>query len=233
MASALPKINIYRFNRFVDEGHTSWYLTQIPHSHRNNIPLDIQKSSSWLLFHQALFHTFVHHDADGYATWTQVLEGLKIWVLLRPQGFGTTKSRKALWDSFADFLNDAPDENGFYGKECERAIVYASPGDIMCVYMFLKKSLRLSNFFNFSFQYPGCLHEVYTPIPSVVRGGHFYSYTSLHLTEVSRSIDKLTEESLSNQTHPCASLTLAMMLLALPLFNDISNIPFFFHHFHL
>lgn len=78
----------------------------------------------------------------------------------------------------------------------------------------------------FSFQHPGCLHEVFTPVPSVVRGGHFYSYNSLHLTEVSRAIDFVTNESLSNQSHPCASLTLAMMLAALPLFNEFRKFIF-------
>ena len=89
------------------------------------------------------------------------------------------------------------------------------------MYNFLFFSLFLFICF-FSFQYPGCLHEVYTPVPSVVRGGHFYNYNSLHLTEVSRAIDLRSEDALSNQTHSSATLTLTMMLAALPLFNDIS-----------
>ena len=75
----------------------------------------------------------------------------------------------------------------------------------------------------YSFQHPGCLHEVYTPIPSVNRGGHFYNYNSLHLTEVSRAIDFLTDESLSIQSYPSASMTMKMMMAALPLFKEYSK----------
>ena len=72
-------------------------------------------------------------------------------------------------------------------------------------------------------QPPGCLHEVYTPVPSVVWGGHFYNYNSLHLTEVSQLLDIMTNEAISNQTHSSASLTLSMMMSVLPIFNDTSK----------
>lgn len=68
----------------------------------------------------------------------------------------------------------------------------------------------------YSFQPPGSLHEVFTPTPAIVRGGHFYTYNSLHLTEFSRSLDAQTQESLSNQSHPSAALTIMMMMTALP-----------------
>ena len=64
--------------------------------------------------------------------------------------------------------------------------------------------------FIFSFQAPGTLHEVYTPTPSITRGGHFNTYDSLHLTEFSRSLDTLTNDSFSNQSHPSAALTISM-----------------------
>jgi hypothetical protein len=63
--------------------------------------------------------------------------------------------------------------------------------------------------------------------------GHFYSYDSLHLTEVSRAIDYYTKDSLSNQSHPCASLTLVMMLAVLPLLNDYRKFIFIFDEFNL
>lgn len=93
--------------------------------------MDIQKSSSWLLFHHSLFHTFVHHDADGYSTWTQILEGMKIWVLIRPKGYMSFRSRKDFWEACVEYLEDTPDENGYYGRNSERYIVYGQPGDIM------------------------------------------------------------------------------------------------------
>ena len=98
---------------------------------------------------------------------------------------------------------------------------------ISCTF-FLKKIIEFYfNYFYYRFQHPGCLHEVYTPIPSIVRGGHFYNYNSLHLTEVSRAIDYMTNASLSNQTHNSTPLTLVMMMLALPLYNDYRKINFF------
>lgn len=36
---------------------------------------------------------------------------------------------------------------------------------------------------------PGTWHVVYTPTPSYVSGGHFYTYETMHLTEFSRSFD--------------------------------------------
>jgi hypothetical protein len=57
-------------------------------------------------------------------------------------------------------------------------------------------------------------------MPSVVQGGHFYSYNSLHLTEISRAIDKLTDDALLNQSHPSVAMTLSLMLAALPLLNN-------------
>jgi hypothetical protein len=98
---------------------------------RVTIPLDIQKSSSWLLFHQALFHTYTHHDADGYSTWTQILENFKIWVSLRPKGFGEFKSRQEFYEASKAYLNPTPGKNGYYGDESERYAIYGGPGDIM------------------------------------------------------------------------------------------------------
>jgi hypothetical protein len=100
---------------------------------RKSISLDVQKSSSWYLFHQALYHTYCHQDADGYATWTQILEGTKFWVLIRPRGFEDFKTRKELYDAYKCYLDDSPDKNGFYGAESERYLIYATPGDIMQV----------------------------------------------------------------------------------------------------
>lgn len=117
--------------RFIDEGHTAWYHLHDITPSRHTIPLDVQKSSSWLLFHQALYHTYCHHDADGYSTWTQVLKGLKFWVFIRPPGYEKLKSRREIFEACLAYLSDSPDVNGYYGKESERFIVYASPGDII------------------------------------------------------------------------------------------------------
>lgn len=125
----------YLYIRFIDDGHTSWYQLHSKFPNRKSILLDIQKSSSWLLFHQALYHTYCHQDADGYATWTQILEGTKFWVLIRPRGFEDLKMRQELHQAFEQYLIDSPDENGFYSAESERFLIYGTPGDIMHVFI--------------------------------------------------------------------------------------------------
>ncbi|KAF8810840.1 hypothetical protein BYT27DRAFT_7209061 [Phlegmacium glaucopus] len=188
--------------RQVDEGHTAWYQLQHPfHRVRESIPLDVQSSSSWLLFHQALWHTYAHHDAEGYGTWSQVLHGLKIWVLMRSPRHDRFKSRKDIYEASNKLHNDAFTGDGEYSKNSERFVIYATPGDLI-------------------FQYPGCKHEVYTPVPSVVLGGHFYTYNSLHLTELWRAIDKRTNSRFTNQTHPNSTLTIMMMMAALPILQE-------------
>ncbi len=129
----LQRILTHCFHRFVDDGHTSWMQIHTKFDNRHTIPLDIQKSSSWLLFHQALYHTYCHHDADGFATWTQILEGEKIWILIRPNGFTQFKSRRDLYEACVMYLSDEPDANGYYGKESERFVIHGQPGDMMQV----------------------------------------------------------------------------------------------------
>lgn len=81
-----------------------------------------------------MYHTFCHHDADGYNTWTQILDGYKFWVLTRPKNYKNLKTRKEIYESCIDYLSVAADENGFYGKDKERFIIYGGPGDIMYVF---------------------------------------------------------------------------------------------------
>jgi hypothetical protein len=98
-------------------------------------------------------------------------------------------------------MEQTPKKDGFYGQESERTLIYAGPGDIIVMA-------------------PGTFHEVFTPVPSVTIGGHLYSYNALHLTELSRSLDKKTDEKFTNTSHPSSTLTVALMLAALPLLKD-------------
>jgi hypothetical protein len=124
-------------NRFIDEpeGHTSWYRLYEYFPSWVSIPLDIQKSSSWLLFHQTLYHTFVHHDANGYATWTQILDVLKFWIVMHPKRYEGCKSRREIYEMSADCLLDKPNKNSFYGPELDRFVIYGTPGNIMWVFL--------------------------------------------------------------------------------------------------
>lgn len=138
--------------RFLDDGHTAWYFIHKLFPDRNSIPLDVQKSSSWLLFHQAMYHTYSHVDADGYATWTQILEGMKFWVFVRPRGYQDLKSRNEIHRESLQYLSATAAENGFYGEDSERYVIYASEGDMMQVFFSFSLSIGLvyTSFLQFS-----------------------------------------------------------------------------------
>ena len=64
---------------------------------------------------------------------------------------------------------------------------------------------------------------VYTPIKSVVTGGHFYLYDTMHLTELACAYDNSTspdgscrEDHATNASHPDMTRFVARMMLALP-----------------
>lgn len=67
-----------------------------------------------------------------------------------------------------------------------------------------------------SFQPPGKMHAVYTPVKTVAQGGHFFLYDALHQTEVARSVDHKFGNHTTNQHHYNAYETLNRMVLALP-----------------
>jgi len=63
---------------------------------------------------------------------------------------------------------------------------------------------------------PGTWHAVYTPVPSLAGGGHFFSYDTLHLTEFSRAFDHNHSEMSTNANHQVDRI-LSRLTLALPI----------------
>ena len=63
-----------------------------------------------------------------------------------------------------------------------------------------------------SIQGPGQFHEVYTPVPSITSGGHFYSYDTMHLTGATCDFDKATGGDFTNHFHESPLLTMSMMI---------------------
>jgi hypothetical protein len=61
---------------------------------------------------------------------------------------------------------------------------------------------------------PGTWHAVYTPEPSHVLGGHFYSFETMHLTELSLRFDYKYAEAATNAEHH-NHRTFALMVLSL------------------
>jgi len=188
-----------KFIKFLDNGHTAYFRLHNYYPSRKNIEIDVQRSASWVLIHQGLYHTFAHQDADGYSTWTQILSGYKFWTIIRPRDKDAIQNRTAHYRSASRFLDqEFNKEFGYYGEEFERTVIYGKPGDIIIMP-------------------PATFHEVYTPVPSVTLGGHFYTYNALHLTEMGRACDMHTSGRFTNQSHFSSSLTIALMMAALPL----------------
>lgn len=194
----MPAIEQHRpsFMSFLDDGIIS-HQNLHNYSGRTIIPLDVLKASSWVLFHQGLYHTFAHHDADGFCTWTQILSGKKFWVILHPKRLKSATNGNDIYGANMLYSSDKLSEDGYYGEATEMAIIYGEPGDIIIMP-------------------PGTFHEVYTPCPSVTIGGHFYSYHTLHLTELSRLILRQSKGGLTNADHRSAGLTIALMMACLP-----------------
>ena len=187
------------FIKFLDDGHTAYNRVHNRFTDRKHMQTDTQKSASWTLLHHGQFFTYAHHDADGFMTWVQPLSGYKFWTLLVPNGYATDHTREDVNTSASQFFHkNFSAKTGNYGSNFERIIIYAGPGDIVIMP-------------------PGMFHEVYTPVPSVAIGGHMYSYNAMHLTELCRSIQKESDGQFTNQDHSSASITMALMLAALPL----------------
>ncbi|KAF8958772.1 hypothetical protein BDZ97DRAFT_1923393 [Flammula alnicola] len=187
------------FMEHLDEGHHGWFHLHEAYDDRVAMSIDAVKTRSWTLLHQPLFHTYSHHDADGYATWSFVLKGAKIWVELRPSGYELVKDRAGLFAMHSDYHHRYTGDKWWYkyGETSDRYAIYAEQGDIIV-------------------QAPNAWHEVYSPNKSVVAGGHLYTYNALHLTEINRYYDTIYPFQVTNQSHVSAQLTLVRMLLVIP-----------------
>lgn len=92
------------------------------------------KSRAWTLLHQPLFHSYAHHDAAGFGTWTQVLSGHKFWVAVRTKGYGQCKTREEIDDhgEFYPFQKITDKQWGFkYPENSDRCVIFAERGDLM------------------------------------------------------------------------------------------------------
>ena len=56
----------------MDHGYQTWAQLHLTNSNREEMQSDVLKTRSWGLIHHAMFYTYVHHNAEGYATWIEV-----------------------------------------------------------------------------------------------------------------------------------------------------------------
>ena len=115
-------------SRLSDHSHQLWTrLHRNPHE-RTEVPNDVHKSRSWALVHHAMFHTYPHHDAEGYVTFIQVLSGLKYWIIMRPKE--EHMERTKLYHDQLQFCSQSLD----YDKLWNCWLIVPDLGDIMHVF---------------------------------------------------------------------------------------------------
>ncbi|KAH0826479.1 hypothetical protein J3R83DRAFT_5482 [Lanmaoa asiatica] len=163
----------------------------------SDLPPDTFLVSSWGLLHQAAIVTYPHHDAEGACTWVMPYNGCKVWTCIKVRSLF---DRKKLAGFLAKLANRENIMSSFEDDvECET--VYLYPGDLVVMP-------------------PGQMHAVYTPAACFCRGGHFFSYDALHLTEQSRNVDRLKGRYVTNQQHRGTLETLSRMVIALPIISE-------------
>ncbi|KAG6377645.1 hypothetical protein JVT61DRAFT_14401 [Boletus reticuloceps] len=62
---------------------------------------------------------------------------------------------------------------------------------------------------------PSQLHTMYTPVAGFCCRGHFFNFDTMHLTELSRFVDKLKGVYMTNYSHMGILETLCRMVISL------------------
>lgn len=65
--------------------------------------------------------------------------------------------------------------------------------------------------FHCSFQPPNAWHEVFTPSMSVTVGGHFFTYDTMHFSDIARRFDVVSPGT-TNQHHTSSQLIMCAMV---------------------
>ncbi|KAI6138056.1 hypothetical protein BKA82DRAFT_4021780 [Pisolithus tinctorius] len=147
----------------------------LPHSGRNAgksyygvqaVLGDVERLRGWDLLTHGGFVTYPHHDVAGLCTYITVQSGSKIWGYFDTPG-SQDASRENLfkaWDDiFADNVN-------LKFRKYPLGTIHLQHGDTLI-------------------QPPGDNHMVYTPQNGLTSGGHFLSYSTMHLTEIAINYD--------------------------------------------
>ncbi|GLB36938.1 hypothetical protein LshimejAT787_0312250 [Lyophyllum shimeji] len=167
---------------------------------QGRIPEDTYRTRNWALIHHGGVHTMEHHDSEGQGTWMEAKVGQKHWGIVQPAGYTEARSRVVLNGLLEQFVRGA-DEGDTWQLSWERLggkayTIDCQPGDLVIMT-------------------PNAFHLVYTPISSVAIGGHFLSYSTLHLTEAARAFDHHRGRAVTNENHPSVFVTLCGMVVGL------------------
>ncbi|KJA16319.1 hypothetical protein HYPSUDRAFT_58270 [Hypholoma sublateritium FD-334 SS-4] len=182
---------------FQDEGYIA---TDKARKLFTNIPIDMKSSRVGAIKHQPLFHTYIHHDASGMGTWTHISSGNKFWVLAVPNDQNKFLHLNEIHYHNKKFILRTQGRGQHqvydYPKTTTRYCIYGKAGDII-------------------FQPPNAWHEVFTPCKSITVGGHFYSYDTMHFSDVARYFDVKSSGSV-NQHDASAQLIMSAMVTRMP-----------------
>lgn len=144
-------------------------------------------------------------------TWIRIESGIKFWAIFHLKG---GSSDRIQLQHLSVRLADYNTHKEWILNHCDGEVIALHPGDMLSV---LRHMFRSS--LTFIFQRilpPGIVHAVYTPVPSFCTGGHFYNYSCMHLTELSRYVDAEVARTSTNQDMEHALETLRRMVIALP-----------------
>ncbi|TCD63812.1 hypothetical protein EIP91_004934 [Steccherinum ochraceum] len=192
MDAPAVKSNVPLFVGALDHGHTAHMRNFHGDMYRRSIPSDVHHSENWCLYHTGGYFTYTHKDAEALGTWIRIVSGVKGWIFINTDDVKAAKNRK----TFEDACEKVEANSVHCPDGVHRDMVWAYPGDILI-------------------QAPGQYHEVFTPIPTVTTGGHFYSLETMHLTEVELYYQHCTNATDTNHRHHSASLTAVMMINSL------------------
>ncbi|KAG6886587.1 hypothetical protein C0992_003268 [Termitomyces sp. T32_za158] len=131
-----------------------------------------------------------HADSNGFATFIKVETGTKIWFI------GTPKRNlsPSLLSGGIERILGRFDLDGVNSDTLDIEAVVLTPNNLL-------------------FMRPNTLHAVVTPLPSVVRGGHFYATSSIRATCYGIYDDFVTGIYITNTSHSAASNLLISRLM--------------------
>ncbi|KAG6836628.1 hypothetical protein H0H93_005881 [Arthromyces matolae] len=195
--------------RFIDDGLNQYTnnISIFQDAMRSNIytSAEVYTTLDWALLHHGGVFTDVHHDADGLGTHTRILTGSKQWTIIYPEGWEEAESREDLNEIHENMSRLGPEADIDSGVSYDRiwrkgrglkaAVIDCQPGDMIIMP-------------------PGALHQVFTPIRTFARGGHYTSYHTLHLCEMSRAIDRIQGFRLTNDLHSTQYQVLCAMMIS-------------------
>lgn len=178
---------------------------------------DNWRSSGWDVITHAGFLTYSHHDAGGLSTFSYIRTGAKLWGYIVLDGVDDA-DQEAVIEGWSKYYGTAM-ASETYNKGVKLGTILLERGAVLWVPSFSNSCSSLNCV---SIQPPGLNHMVYTPVPTVMSGGHFLAYDTMHLTEFALVFDlgldqnRVRRVEATNALHPGVLRSVYRMAIALP-----------------